>query len=181
MEKYKKFLLPVLCSLTILLAVGCGRIGPDPKDVLSKYLDNLLHGNHAEAYKYISTRDKKIKSLQVYLSEQSKVESPFAKAVTSKISYEIKDVTITKDQAKINVAITTPDPGYIVTDVLDAAFMSTFGEKKNEKEMDKMLAEKYKGKEVPMTTITQSFDLVKESDGWKVFLNWEIKKADDTK
>ena len=178
MRKYVE-LMAVICTLTILLVVGCGKIGSNPKDVLSKYLDASLHGRHEEAYQYFSAKDKVIKSLQEYLSEQSKEESPFAQALASKISYEIKEVTVTGNQAKANVEITASDFGGIFTDILGAAFMSAFGEKKDEKEMEKMLAEKYKGKDIPMTTTTQSFDLVKDADGRKVFFDWETKKKVD--
>lgn len=178
MRKYVE-LMAVLCTLTILLVVGCGKIGSNPKDVLSKYLDASLHGRHEEAYQYFSAKDKAIKSLQEYLSEQSKEESPFTQALASKISYEIKEVTVTGNQAKAKVAVTTPDFGSIFTDILGVAFMSAFGEEKDEKEIEKMLAEKYKGKDIPMSTTTQSFDLIKEADGWKVFFDWETKKKVD--
>jgi len=172
-------LIAVLCTLTVLLVVGCGKIGSNPKDVLLNYLDASLHGRYEEAYQYFSAKDKVVKSLQEYLSEQSKEENPFAQALTSKISYEIKEVTVTGNQAKANVEVTAPDFGAIFTDILGAAFMSAFGEKKDEREIEKMLAEKYKGKDIPMTTTTQSFDLVKEADGWKVFFDWKTEKKID--
>jgi len=178
MKKYIE-VIAVLYTLTVLLLVGCGKIGSNPKDVLSKYLDTFLHGRYEEAYQYISARDKAVKSLQEYLSEQSREESPFAQVLASKISYEIKEVTVTGNQTKAKVAVTTPDFGSIFTDILGVAFMSAFGEEKDEKEIEKMLAEKYKEKDIPMSTITQSFDLIKETDGWKVFFDWETKKKVD--
>lgn len=53
-------------------------------------------------------------------------------------------------------------------DILGIAFMSAFGEETDEKrdeKMEKMLAEKFKEKDIPMTTRTQSFDIVREADG----------------
>ncbi|MBW2038001.1 MAG: hypothetical protein JRI46_00145 [Deltaproteobacteria bacterium] len=178
MKKHIEFI-PVLCTLTILLVVGCGKIGSSPKAVLSKYLDASLHGRHEEAYQYISAKDKAIKSLHEYLSDQQKEESPFAQVLASKVSYEIKEVTIDGNQAKANVDVTIPDFGVIFKDILGAAFMSAFGEKKDKKEIEKMLTEEYKGKDIPMTTTTQFFELVKEVDGWKVFFDWKTKKKVD--
>lgn len=172
-------LITILTTLIVLLVGGCGKIGSNPKDVLSKYLDASLYGRYEEAYQYISAKDKAIKTLQEYLSEQSSEESPIAQALASKVSYEIKKITLTGNQAKANVAVTTPDFGTIFADILGAAFASAFGEKKDEKEIEKMLAEKYKEKNIPMMTTTQSFELVKEVDGWKVFFDWETKKKVD--
>lgn len=180
MDKHIKFI-GILFVLSTFLFTGCSKIGSNPKNALSKYLDASLHGKHEEAYQCISEKDKETKDLQEYLAEQAGEESPFAQALASKISYEIKEVTVTGNQAKAEIAVTTPDFGSIFTDIMGVAFMSAFGDEKNEKEVEKMLAEKYKAKEIPMTTTTQSFDLVEESDGWKVFFNWEIKeKIDET-
>ena len=62
---------------------------------------------------------------------------------------------------------------------MGAAFMSAFGGAEEE-DISKMMAEKYKDKEVPMTTTNQSFELVKESDGWKVFLDLERQEKVST-
>jgi hypothetical protein len=175
MKKHVK-LMAVICTLNILSLVGCDKIDSSPKDVLSKYLDASLHGRHEEAYQYVSARDKGIKSLQEYLAEESRDESPFAHALTSKISYKIKEATISGNKAKAIVDVTTPDFAVIFMDILGEAFISAFGEKKDEEEIKKMLVEKYQGKDVPTATTTQSFDLVKDVDGWKVFFDWEIKK-----
>jgi len=170
-----------LCILTILLTAGCGKIGANSKNVLAKYLDASLHGKYEEAYQCISTKDRTIKNLQEYLSEY-KIESKssFAEALTNKISYEIQEITITGNQAKANVAVTTPDYGSIkFTDIRDAAFMSAFLGGKDEKEIEEMITEKYKEKEIPMVTTKRTFDLVKESGEWKIFLNWETRKKVD--
>jgi len=171
----------IICVLTILLLVGCDKIGSSPKKILSKYLDASLHGRHEEAYQYISAKDKAVKNLQEYLSENLKEENPFAQALASKISYKIKEVTITSlfNNAKASVEVTTPDFGVIFEDILGVAFKLAFGEKKDEKEIEKMLAEKYKEKDIPMATTTQIFDLINGLEGWKVFFDWETKKKID--
>ncbi len=183
MKKYFEITV-VLHIIIILLVLGCSKIVSNPQKVLSKFLDASLHGRHEEAYQYIATKDKAIKSLQEYLSEQLKKESPFAQAFASQVSYKINEVTVTVNKAKANVDITIPDLGAMFTDILGVAFKATFGDKKDEKEiekeMEKMLVEKYEGKDIPMTNITKTFDLVKEADGWKVFFNWEtMKKVDE--
>lgn len=177
MRKYIN-IIAALGILVILSAVGYGKVksGPNPSKVLSKYFDASIHGRYEEAYQYLSTSDKAVKSLQEYLSEQSEEESPFMEALVSKISYNIKDVEISGDHAKADVVVTEPDLGSIFVDVMGVALASAFGDKKDTDEMEKKLAEKYKGKDIPMTTVTQPFNLVKEEGGWKIFFDWETKK-----
>ena len=50
------------------------------------------------------------------------------------------------------------------------------------KALEKMIAERVEGKNWPTTTRTEYYDLVKEKDGWKVFLNYEgIDKSQELK
>ncbi|MBU1999318.1 MAG: hypothetical protein KKE64_07490, partial [Candidatus Omnitrophica bacterium] len=162
----------VACVGAGLLISGCGNAGAGPKDILSKYLNDSLHGRMAEAYEYISQKDKAAVSVDEYAKKQSMDENAFAEAFTAKISYKIDEITIARNEADAKVSITMPDFGSMFSDVMGAAFMSAFGGAKEE-DISKMMAEKYKDKEVPMTTTTQMFKLVKESDGWKVFLDLE--------
>jgi hypothetical protein len=178
MRKYID-IIAIMCTLIVILVVGCGKIRTNPKDILLKYLDASLHGRYEEAYHYFSTKDKAVKSLQEYLSEQAKEESPLEQALASKISYRIREVTVAGNQAKANAEVTTPDLEAILKDILGTAFISAFGEKKEEKETEKMLEEKYKGNNIPMKTTIQSFDMVKEADGWKVFFDFEKKEKVD--
>jgi hypothetical protein len=163
-------------SFAILLAAGCGKIGLDPKGVLGKYIDASLQKKYEETYWCISAQDKAVKSLEEYIAEQPKENSPLAQAIANKITYEIEEVKVSGDKAKATVAVKTPDLRLIFADALGGAAMLAFGPQKDQKEIEKMLAEKYHGKEIPMSTIMQPFDLVKDPDGWKVFLNWEAEK-----
>ncbi len=126
----------------------------------------------AEAYEYISQKDKAAVSVDEYAKKQYMDDNAFAEAFTSKISYQIDEVTVTENTADAKVSITMPDFGSMFTDVMGAAFMSVLGGVEEEG-IAKIMAEKYKDKKMPMTTTTQSIELVKESDGWKVFLDLE--------
>jgi len=161
-----------LALTAMVLAFGCA----NPREPLAKYLDASLHERYDEAYQYISSKDRAVKTLQEYKSEFSKEESPLGQLLLSKVSYNIKDIQIEKGKAKATVEITMPDFSSIMGDLLGAAFASAFGQKKDQKAMEQMLADKYKDKEMPMVTQSNTFNLIKESDGWKVFLNWEKQK-----
>ena len=67
--------------------------------------------------------------------------------------------------------------GVMFKDLMGAAFGSAFGGK-DEGKIEKELAKKYETGEVPKITESEEFYLVKEDDGWKVFLDWKTKKAE---
>ncbi len=172
----KPFVGVLLCSLMILSILGCDKISsPGPKEVLNKYLDASLKGRYEEAYNYISSNDKSVKPLDEYLNKNNKKNSPFATALASSVSYKILKVTKNGETAKAEVEMTLPDMGVIFKDLMGAAFASAFGNK-DEKQVEQALAKKYKDTKIPTMIQTKTFQLVKEQDGWKVFLDWKTEK-----
>jgi hypothetical protein len=172
----RKTVLFVIIYLAYLIAVGCGKLtGPSPKEVLSRYLDATLKGRYEEAYSYLSKKDKVVKDLQSYLNEHKNDNNLFTQAIASKMSYRIKKIEESDRNATADVEITLPDFGSIFTDIMGAAFKSAFGGG-DEKEIEKILAKKLESGEVPVTTEEETFRLVKEEEGWKVFLDWEAEK-----
>ena len=71
--------------LSVLLFVAGCSFGPNPKEVLSKYLDNYFHGNYDKAYEFLSSKDKVVKNQQKF-SEDFREFGGFAKAFAGKIS-----------------------------------------------------------------------------------------------
>ena len=170
----------LVALFTALSIVGCDKINelkqPGAKEVLSSYLDASLKSRSEEAYGYISSEDKAVKSLSEYKSETDKEDNTFTEVIVSNVSFKILKVTETGSTAKADVEITFPDMGVMFKDLMGAAFSSAFGGK-DKGEIEKTLAKKYETGEVPTTTKNEEFHLLKEKDGWKVFLDWESKKA----
>ncbi len=163
-----------LASLTIL---ACDKLsGPSLSEILYNYLDASLKGSYEEAYSYVSSEDKAIKDLHSYLKEREKEDNLFAQAIVSKVSYKILKLDKSEKNASADVEITLPDLGAMFADVMGAAFKSAFGGG-DEKEMEKTLAKKFESGEIPLTTKKGTFQLVKEKDGWKVFLDWKTEKV----
>ena len=164
-----------LCLFVALVMTGCGQ--STPRQILTEYLKASLHGRYEEAYQYISTRDKQFKTLEQYLAEEPKEESPLAEVVSDKVSYEIIDVKLEGEEAVAAVAVTLPDVSELLRDAFGTALLSTLGDEETKKKAAEKLVEKYQDGDVPLTTINQSFELIRESDGWRVFLGWEYKSV----
>ncbi len=154
---------------------GCNNVIATPNETLSNYLDAFLHGRMTEAYEHISQKDKSVVSIDEYVEKQNMNKNVIAEAFATEISYTIDQITVTGNEADATVSITLPDFSSVFSDVMRVAFMSAFGGA-NENDIKKMIEEKYKDKEIPMTTTTQTFKLLNESEGWKVFLDFEKQK-----
>ena len=174
-------LVAVIGALSI---VGCDKINelkqPGAKEVLSSYLDASLKNRSEEAYGYVSSEDKAVKSLSEYKAETDKKDSPFAAVIVSSISFKVLNVTETGSTAKANVEIALPDMSVMFKDLMGAAFGSAFGGE-DKGEIEKTLAKKYETGEIPTTTKNEEFHLLKEKEGWKVFLDWKTQKAEKEK
>ena len=167
-----------VCISTILVTAACGMVGSNPKKVLSKYLNATVKLQYDEAYKYISNKDKEIKQLKEYLSECEQEDNSIVKALGNKSSYKIKGLMVNENQAIANVELVMPDVISILGDLKKATATSALGIDKDENEITKILAEKYKNKDLPMTTIPETYKLIKQVDGWKIFLDWETEKIE---
>jgi len=172
----KSFGQKIMIAFMILAIVACEKISePDPKAVLSTYVDASLQGRYKEAYAYVSSTDKAVKSLNDYLAENEETDNPFAQALVSSVSFNILNVTKTGQRATGEVQITLPDFDAIFKDIMGTAFKSVFSDA-NQKEIEQALAKKYESGDVPLTTRKETFQLVKEKEGWKVFLDWKTEK-----
>lgn len=168
----KKFMLPFV--LLVIFLTSCNFFGPSPKDVLTKYLNSYYKGNYKETYALLSAKDKNFKNQREYEADFN--DNPFAKIFANKVSFNIKEIKEKGNTAEATVEITGPDMSKAAADIMGIAFASAFGEKKDTKEMEKIISEKFKDKTLPTTTVTQTYDLIKDNEGWRVFLNWEGKK-----
>ena len=170
---------PVLVML-VLWTSGCS-IGPGPKEVMGKYLDATYKGRNQEAYSLLSSKDKTAKSLDAFSGSEGS-DNPFMGILGIKDSYQVTEVATEGDKARATVEIATPDIKGAFVDFLGAILTKGLGGQLDEKALEKELAEKMQGKNWPTITRTEYYDLVKEKDGWKVFLNYEgIEKSNELK
>ena len=173
----KRFVVLVMLSLW---ASGCS-IGPGPKEVMGKYLDATYKGKYQEAYSLLSSEDKTAKSLDAF-SRPDGSDNPFMAIIGLKDSYQVTEVRTEGDRAKASVAVSSPDIGGAFVELLRTIMAKGLGGQLDDKALEKDFAEKAQGKNWPTVTRTEYYDLVKEQDGWKVFLNYEgIEKSQDLK
>ncbi len=165
-----------ILALLVICLFGCST-GPGPKEVLSKYLDASWKGKYEEAYSLLSSKDKAMKSLDAFSKDEG-ADNPFKVVLADKVSFKVKEVKTESGKASSIVEITMPDLKPLFGEIFGAAMAGAFGGQKDNKAIEKALKEKMQGKDLPTITNTKTYDLVKEKDGWRVFLNLDgIAKA----
>jgi hypothetical protein len=175
MKLYKNITL-FLYLIFLIVLIGCGQSGTQPERVASLYLDAYYTGNYEGAYQYLSEKDKAVMSLRQYQSEQTEEMGLIPQLMSSRISYEIQNVTVVDDEAQVQVSIMLPDFGSIVMDILGSAFMSAFRDEIDEDEIERMVGERLEGEDIPMTTTSETLTLIKENGRWRIFLDFERQK-----
>lgn len=116
-----------------------------------------------------------MKDLQTYQSELSGEEmAALTELIKEQTDFKILSVEENGDRAEAKVALTLPDLSEMMGDFMALAFQSALSEKgegPSETDIAEAL-EKYKGKDLPKTTEEQTFQLVREEDGWRIFSDW---------
>lgn len=167
----------ILLLMTFSLLVFSCSNGSSPSNVLNQYLDETFKLEYESAYSKLSNEDKSIKSLQEFLAENDKGEFGFlAKTMADKSSFKIIEIEKDKNKAKAIVELTIPDGEKIAGELMVSLFSKMFSDDFDEEEMASKMEEKYKDEEIPMTTEIDTMNLVKDEDGWKIYLNWKAEK-----
>ena len=181
-----KQIISVFIFLTIIFSItGCDIVNsytqPDAKEVLNRYLNASFKDKTQEAYKYISSNDKTVKSLDMYKNDTSRKDNPFAKIMMKSISFKILNIKETEKTADAIVKITMPDISIMFKDFMSIAISSDFTDKDNQSKIQEKIAKKYENETLPTTSKNKEFHLVKEKKGWKVFLDWKTEELKNKK
>jgi hypothetical protein len=179
MKKHKAFLLPILFSLFLLLAAGCGDSGVDsdepqkrkkisedaakPEIVLEKFLKAKIDRDLAEMYQYISSADKDVKTLEEFTTRPELKSDPVRDKLVDMITVEVKEVKINGDTATGTVELQIPADLEIYIEMMPS-------------ERQKYAGEILKKEKFPMKPVIDQYSLVREENEWKIFLG--LKKTE---
>jgi hypothetical protein len=141
-----------------------------PEDVLLKYLDAQLKAGmfskSKETYRLLSQKDKDTTTEEEYLSRGASGASSLSQAVATalleKISHTIKTNVAEGDTVRIEVETSFPD----LPDDIQGAIVKT-----DDADLEKKALSYLKSDAVRLKTTVEPYTLVKEAEGWRVFLD----------
>lgn len=139
---------------------------PSPAQIVAAYQSAWLEGNLQAAYQLISAQDRAVKSLSEFEAETA-TYMHIAQSLLDHHYYEIKDVNVANQRAQVTVGVTQPDWAVLVPEIPRDQFWTM-----EQGEIRRVLARKYPDGDVPLRTTTETLELVKESDHWRIQVGW---------
>jgi len=171
-------------AILISIAINCAihgaaepaQISPDPLIVLHSYLRATYARDFVEAYRLISKDDRKVRDLNRYVQQRGPFNG-FALEVARKLSESIEIETIQRrDSANRTQAVIkykVPDPKKLAPLVLNwDQFRLNLLSAADRNQVIESIEKKKRDHSLDMSEGEEAFDLVKEAEGWRVFLNW---------
>jgi hypothetical protein len=173
----------VIVTAILLLASGPTLEGAepapnlrDPAAVIQGYLRAVYARDYMEAYRYISSQDRRVKDINRY-AQQRGAFMGFALEATRKLANYIeieptqKQLAPNRIQATIKIEI--PEPNAISSLLFnwDPRQLNLLGDRDRAKLIES-LEEKKRDGSLKMIDAEEKLELVKEGDEWRIFLDW---------
>lgn len=148
----------------------------DPLSILERYLIAAYARDFKEAYQYISALDRRLKDERSYVLERRAFTGftlRVAKQLASYMELDPIDHQQFPSRAAIKMRLKVPDANKLASTLLDWDIdrLEALSGSEQKAILDS-LEKRRKDRKLDMAEGEQSFDLVRETEGWKIFLNW---------
>lgn len=170
------FLVALFLGGATLGAAEQSQLARDAALVLQAYLRATYARDFVEAYRFISTADRNVRDLNRYVQQRGPFAG-FILEVTKKLSESIeikiteRQDTLTRIQTVISYKV--PDPNKLSPLLLnwDAYRLNSLAPEERKRILD-AIDQKKRDSSLDMSQGEEKFELVKENEEWRVFLNW---------
>jgi Cytochrome c oxidase assembly protein CtaG/Cox11 len=148
----------------------------DPAEILIDYLKAAYARDFRQAYRLISSEDRRLKDEKTYLRERGAFDG-FTLEVGRKLADWIQATPIEEktsgSQAHIKLKLKLPDASKLSESLLDwdEERLNALSSKEQRALLQKLDQWSTQG-EIPVIEGEQEFDLVRDGGGWRLFLNW---------
>ena len=168
------FILPVAYVLT----TPYGPSAEKPEVALKHYLEAVYAQDYRTAYRWISSKDQRIKSKVNYLRETPSFSGPtleLTRKLAEMIEYQDLRSEIRQHRATVRFTVKMPNAN---APILRALFLDFDPERLSRlpRDTQRAIIEKlenlWRQGELPVLEGEENWDLVTDHAGWRVFLNW---------
>jgi len=150
--------------------------GADSSEVLNRYLKAAYARDFKEAYRFISSQDQRLKDEKRYVRERGAF-SGFTLDVAKKLAGFIEatpvEKTISGDRATVQLQLKLPDANGIAPHLFgwDEDKLNALRPNEQKALVQKLGRWNREGR-LPFIEGEETFNLVKEERGWRIYLNW---------
>jgi hypothetical protein len=176
-------LLPAIVTAILLLATGLQSEGAepspnlrDPTRVIEGYVRAIYARDYIDAYRYISSADQRVRDANRYAQQRGAFMGS-ALEITRKLAGFIeirptqKPVAPNRIQAVTKLGIPEPSKLSPLLLNLDLRRLNAL-EMRELSQIIESLDQKKRDGSFEMIEVEEKFELVKEGDEWRIFLNW---------
>jgi hypothetical protein len=142
--------------------------------VLERFIDASIARQYGEYYDLLSTKDQGVRTRQSFVDEKQTGDVTLADAFYDKISYRVEAVVIEEGQATVLVEYRYPDVEYMIKKQFGLSVLSDLTDQEIVRMKDE-LEQAYSVKPLPMKSRKREFTLLRQVDGWRVYLGWDRK------
>lgn len=169
-------LIVLLIPPALYLATGESRSFEDPAQALDHYVRALYARDLREAYRLLSSQDRGLKKEKSYLREQGAFGGftlEAAKTLAKFIEMTPMEKSLDGDHARFELGLRLPDANQLSAQLLgwDEERLNALPASEQRAIIERLTRWGREGK-LPLVEGKDSFELVKESRGWRLFLNW---------
>lgn len=166
----------VFALVTLLAQTAAAGDREEITAVLGAYVKALYARDFRAAYEQISSVDQRLKDVHSYSRERGEFRDfalQAARAVTQSVSVSVLKLAIDQGRAVVNIKASVPDALKLNTLMLDwdSERLESLSAAERKTLLDTIDRRRHE-KSISMVTGDETFNLVKEAGGWKVFLNW---------
>lgn len=166
----------VLALVTLLTQTAAAGDREEITAVLGAYVKALYARDFRAAYEQISSVDQRLKDVHSYSRERGEFRDfalQAARAVTQSVSVSVLKLAIDQGRAVVNIKASVPDALKLNTLMLDwdSERLESLSAAERKTLLDTIDRRRHE-KSISMVTGDETFNLVKEAGGWKVFPNW---------
>lgn len=168
-----------VCALLLGLSVpAISSAERTPEETVREYVRAVYSRNYAKAYALIADADKEYTSQEEYLELYVSFQGPALELATQLASYiRFENARTELDEARATLVfdLTLPNGNDPTLRKLLMDFDETGLQALSQTEQEKIaeiLATAHQQSDLPVIIGEERFELVKDADGWKVFLNW---------
>ena len=170
------FIASLFANCSMLSTAAEAQTRRDPELVLQAYLRATYARDFVEAYRFISSADRNVRDLNRYMRQRG----PFtgftlevAKTLSESIEIKFTERRDTPTRIETVINYKVPDPKKLAPFLLnwDAYRLNSLAPEERKRILD-AIEKKKRDRTLDMSEGEEKFELVKENEEWRIFLNW---------
>jgi hypothetical protein len=148
----------------------------NPPSVIEAYLRAVYARDFAAAYRFISSADRQVRDLNRYLQQRGPFSGftlELARNLSASLEITVSRQQVNETRAQAEVRYRLPDPTKLAPLVLDwnAHRLNSLSLQERKSLIDSVEKLRRAGS-LPLSEGTEKFQLVREANGWRIFLDW---------